>query len=654
MMVATQFEQTLFEQAGAAGQEDPGAVRELTEPPPFYQASDRSLDALKPPPREDPREWVPGNVFFPAISSAVPRPYDFYMFPYHRGVWDAFCDPSINTITLMWATQLGKTALMTAMLCYKAAQDPSPVIWGGPDERLVKRSFERKLYPVLKATPQCSRLLPPEHLQRIDEIDLTNMVVYAGPSGSVTALGDISAQTIFKNELDKWSTRVSTEGDPASLIDERRKAFRRFKIINESTPSEQDSSRINAAYEASDKRTFHVPCPHCGEYQELIFEKLVMPHDDQGRLADPARCAAESYYPCDHCGDVIADHHKVPAMQRGRWVRAGERVEPDGSLTVDDPELLVAGNHAGFQLSSLYSPALTFGDVAREWSAAQNDLGKLKNFVNGWLARVFAPKTRVTSIDQVLKHRYLDDNLGYARDTCPRVPIACLLAVDVQEDCLWYSVWAWAEGRRQYLVRYGQLPEELDTILEVARVYYECSADGGRFRASHALIDSGYRTQEVYRFCAQYSGFTPIKGLASSARAQSVSWSRQGEKGADEAVDLLTINVHPFKDMLADLIRKSNPDDPGCWRLPASCGRDFAEQLTAEKRITKRDQYNRATTMWVNVKGRPNHYWDTCVINLAGAEALSLQGSIQFNPPPPPNTVPPPPKAGAEGIEKPL
>lgn len=623
-------ESTLWDAIGGGTADE----TQLIQPPPYRQAAPFALDALLAPARQSPHDWAPANVFFPAVSSAVPRPYDFYMFPYHRGVWNAFMSAAVRFISMRWATQLGKTALMVAIVCYVAHQDPQPMIWGGPVESLLERTFGAKIYPVLRESPATGRLLPPEKLQRKLQIDLSDCMLYSAGSGSVSALGDISCSLILRNEVDKWSVQKSTEGDPVALIEERKKAFSRWKIISESTPSEEGASRIDRLIAESDQRTYRVPCPHCGVYQELIFERLVMPHDDDGRLAAPEICRAESVYRCGYCEQVIGDHQKLPAMRAGVWAPASvtdeQLTERVGDCDDDDPAREVCGfetEHAGFSLSSLYSQQITFGEMAAEWSRRQGNVGQIRAFVNGWLGRSFAPKTRMTTEDRILSYRGIDEGLNYPRDTCPMFPRTCWMVVDVQEDCLYYQVWAWCSGRRRYLLRYGQLTGDLTAAAQLAQsLVFESltpSDQGHRqFKISKRFIDSGYRTNEVYTFCRKY-GFVPIKGVDSDSRftGSPIKWTKLSEYRGW----LLTVRVHTFKDELAEILDAGRLDEPGCWRLFETCGIDFARQLTAEQRVTETDKNGQVRHRWVRRRAE-NHHLDLAVYNEAVAVMAEMAG----------------------------
>ena len=65
-------------------------------------------------------------------------------------------------------------------------------------------------------------------------------------------------------------------------------------------------SRIEREYEVSDQRRYFVPCPHCGEYQCLKFERLRWqraPADAGGVKGSPETAA----YLCEACEQPIAE-----------------------------------------------------------------------------------------------------------------------------------------------------------------------------------------------------------------------------------------------------------------------------------------------------------------------------------------------------------
>jgi len=117
-------------------------------------------------------------------------------------------------------------------------------------------------------------------------------------------------------------------------------------------------SRIEAAYEESDKRLYFVPCPTCREFQVLKFPQLRWPKGGP----------EEAVYVCAHCGQEIHNHQKQWMLPRGAW-----RATAKGD-----------GKTAGFHLSSLYSPVgwFSWGEAAMQFEQAQKNPSLLQVFVN--------------------------------------------------------------------------------------------------------------------------------------------------------------------------------------------------------------------------------------------------------------------------------
>ena len=56
------------------------------------------------------------------------------------------------------------------------------------------------------------------------------------------------------------------------------------------------------------------------------------------------------------------------------------------------PEIKTRTRHKGFWINSLYSPWLTWSDIAAEFLKSKDYIELLMNFVNSWLAEVWEEK----------------------------------------------------------------------------------------------------------------------------------------------------------------------------------------------------------------------------------------------------------------------
>ncbi|WP_040896818.1 phage terminase large subunit family protein [Xenococcus sp. PCC 7305] len=79
---------------------------------------------------------------------------------------------------------------------------------------------------------------------------------------------------IRRTDVDKYPPSAGKEGDLVQLAIERASTFWNSLVFLVSTPSIKENSRIEAEYEQSDKRLCFVPCPHCGHYRYLSWNRF--------------------------------------------------------------------------------------------------------------------------------------------------------------------------------------------------------------------------------------------------------------------------------------------------------------------------------------------------------------------------------------------
>ncbi len=545
------------------------------------------------------------------MSSATPGFFDPDRYPFQPGVIEAFCDQEIETITMMWATQIGKTALLICMTQLVAGNAPAPMMFAHPSMDSADKLSDQKLLPSLRLSAVLRDQLPPEHLLQKRSIHLPEMVIDFGWSGSPATFGEKSRKVIFCTELDKWSLNISQEADPAELVRERVKAFATYKIVNESTPTLTDQSRIAASIAESDDRHFHVPCPRCGAYKPLEFDCIQWPQGPQGQEIKPSEAVELAYYKCQVCDGRIDSQEKPAMIAAGVWARRGETVE--GGLVIGTPEN--PGRHAGFTLSSLYSMHLTFGRIAEAYLRSRGNERRMQNFVNSWLAKTYTPSRKNANEAQVLAHCG-----DYPRASCPIEPTHVIAAVDVQKDFLKYIVRAFDanDGATSYLVRYGRINtwDDLERLLQAEYAVLS----GGVFRVTHCFIDSGFRTEEVFAFCNKHdAGCFPVKGAAGTTSP----WSKAHKVPGGDAQAYRIADAY-YKSALLTKILDVELGDPGAWWLYDSVGMAYARELTAEVREEVEDNRGYSTFKWRKLSGRQNDFLDCEKIALAAADMLRI------------------------------
>jgi len=89
---------------------------------------------------------------------------------------------------------------------------------------------------------------------------------------SAVGLRSMAARYLFLDEVDAYPSLADDEGDPVALAIAGTRTFAwRRKILIVSTPTVAGRSRIEREFLLTDRRRFHVPCPHCRHRQALRF-----------------------------------------------------------------------------------------------------------------------------------------------------------------------------------------------------------------------------------------------------------------------------------------------------------------------------------------------------------------------------------------------
>ena len=97
-------------------------------------------------------------------------------------------------------------------------------------------------------------------------------------------------------------------------------------------------SRIETAYNETDQRKYHVPCPHCKRKQVLVWGGPGQRLGIKFKVAKTGRVTSV-WYECKFCNKKIREKSKTWMLENGEW-RAKYK----------DRE------KRGYHLSSLYSP----------------------------------------------------------------------------------------------------------------------------------------------------------------------------------------------------------------------------------------------------------------------------------------------------------
>ena len=567
-------------------------------------------NACKPRPPQTVSEWSDKHRILTSKGSGEPGPWRTDRTPYLREILDCLSARSpVQRVVMMFAAQLGKTEVGLNWIGYVMHHAPGPMLAVVPTLEVRKRWVKQRLDPMLEETPAIRSLFDVrrkrDSANAEDMKDFPGGILVLGGANSAASLASMPIRNVLCDEVDRFPWEVGQEGDPLGLIDERTKTFPRRKVLLISTPTVKGQSRIEAEFEQSDQREYHVPCPECGDYQPLHWTRA----DGNYGLVH-SQTTGRVWYACEHCGAMIDEHHKTQMLAAGRWIPKF----PDRKVR-------------GYRLSGLYSPlglGFTWAEIWQKWQDAHKDTSNLKRFINTTLGELWEEQGDT-----------LDDVSLFARreDFDPaRLPVHVITAgVDVQQDRLEFSVYGFGQSEESWCIEHVIVPgdtarpdvwEDLSDELKAAGVEY-------------AAIDSGYNTSFVYEFCEKRKWCYPTKGVTGAGRPlieDELKRRQRLRKANKRGSRVEPIGVDQGKTVLFSRFRQPSTG-PGYvhFRQHPSQDEEFFQQLAAEKLVAE-IKGGRRVDVWKAIRAR-NEALDCAVLALAACrlsgKKLALPAEIK-------------------------
>lgn len=121
----------------------------------------------------------------------------------------------------------------------------------------------------------------------------------------------------------------------------------------------------------------------------------------------------------------------------GRWQAVKQRTKNPKSVA--------------FWLNTLYSPFTRFSDIAREFMRSKDDPELLHNFTNSWLAEPWEDTKLKTNAELVMERQTETPEW-----TLPPWTKLITGGIDVQENCLYWTIRAWGDYMTSQNVAHGQ------------------------------------------------------------------------------------------------------------------------------------------------------------------------------------------------------
>lgn len=551
-------------------------------------AAQEVFEQAYPRPRLSVSEWADRYRVLSGKSAAEPGPWRTERTPYLREPMDALsADSEVEEVVLWFGTQLGKSECCNNWIGYSIDHNPGPLMLVQPTLDLAKRYSKQRIASLIDSTPTLRGRVQPARARdsgnTLLEKEFDGGILVIAGANSSAGLRSMPARDLLFDEVDAYPMSIDEEGDPISLAEKRQDTFARRKRLKTSTCTIKDESRVEQSFNASDRRRYWVPCPHCGEKQILRWANL------KWQDGEPETAA----YACEHCGAMIAETHKSAMLDGGEW-----RAEAPGARA------------RGYWLNSLYSPLgwLSWAAIVREFleakvASATGDQTLLQVWTNTRLAETWELQGSRIAEAEVQKRAE-----AYPLRTIPRGCLLLTASTDVQGDRLELMIHGWGRDQEywviDYVKLYGDPAEEvvwlqLDEILRTPlRNQY-----GIDLRIEACAIDhGGHHSTQVETFTRSRAGrhVIAIKGQSQPGKAiigrpteRDTNW--KGKK-IRAGARVWPVGSDTGKHVLMQRLGLTHPG-PGYIHTSTDLDDDFYKGLTAEQLVTR------------YIKGRPRSEW---------------------------------------------
>ena len=627
---------------------------------------DAGLEIVRPPERLRISDWAEKFAVVPHTDNEEPGKFHLSRMPHQTAMLDDPMEPGVRETFWMMASQLaGKTFSLSIIQLYASKVLRRSTIMVMPTEKAAKKWMRKKFLPIARATiPGFYR----DPRQRDSESSVLNRAFDGGNlqaigAGSPGEFSGTSAANINQDEIDRYED--TKEGSAVDLADRAAKTFSDAWKIKCSTPTRKGFSRIDAGYESGDKQKYFIPCPCCGQFQDLKFSQLKFSFtaEESARIGPasnftweigehPVRNTLRAMYVCEHC------HHGWTDSQRIAAYLSGHKDNP--AVMVNGKELRAewrsTAPFAGIRSRHLNGMYGTIGlkkgfasylhQFAEEFLAAKRGGREtLMVWTNLFLAEAFEDAAEQTDWRDLANRA--EDYVAWHE--LPAQVVWLNWGMDVHPDRVEILFYGWGARREcwalQKHVEYGDfdLQSMQDTVWSFLDGKKFPHPVLGELKWSIGLIDSGYQTkvQAVYQFCGKHRwrNVFSSKGFDTLA-SETVVVKKERRFGGSK----VNLNTDYFKSTIFDRLKNTEPGEsyihfpklevvvtqPDGQRMTIRTGfsNAFYQGLCSEKKVMVKQRLGGYKSEWHKLTSATrNENLDCTVGCFAGWEVSQIERS---------------------------
>lgn len=480
-----------------------------------------------PPPRPDICDWVEDSYRLPPEVSDEPGPWNLEYVPFMIEPLQKAAAPPVK-IGIEGCTQFGKTHYLGAVFGYIVDVDPGPTLLLMPTQKDVERRVQTRWIPTFRDSPRLLRHVFKRDLRNINvgkQTIFDRMIAYLAWSRSPASMSDNSICNVLIDEPGKFDLVSATGEDPFDLAEKRIRGYElRSRVIYATSPQDRDDLPDQQFRAGSDAR-FWVPCHACGKWHPIGAERetLYIEKDKEGNFYDPEMYKlgdAKAWYRCPRCGEKWTEMRRARAIAAGRWVHKTQRMLPDGRIEGAMPRT----RHWTYRINSMMihfrfwtaeKEACEF--VKAQYDLRRGDIKRLKDYTRNQRAEPWEERARTVD-DDALARRVLTD---LHRRQVPPGALMLVAGADYHEDeeqnvRIDYEVRAFGMDLQNWVIAAGSAVswEDFENELFLPFPWQDPNCSDEELNVSVVFVDSGFKADEVYLWCAKFPGWAwPIKGV---------------------------------------------------------------------------------------------------------------------------------------------